>query len=230
MAGENRARNLNIGSTPTFRRSGCEGSIPDITFASESLASSVDGWRVLEDFSASDHQYIAFEVFDATCRRAPTRRSPCVWNVAKVNIGRFFEALGAGGAALGGTPGGGGVAADTVVNSGDESDNDRRVRLPCPRRAPGATSLLCTGGRRKLPTLRKSVISSAVWHNDLYANEEACAIKAQYRSAKRRLRSAINKSKARGWQNLINEVNDDPWGLGYKACHSEIGLCGSPAY
>ncbi|CAD7076744.1 unnamed protein product [Hermetia illucens] len=108
---------LNTRSTSMFRRPGCEGSIPDITFASESLASSVDRWRVLEDFSTSDHQYIAFEVVDATCRRAPTRRSPCVWNVARVNIGKFVEALGAGRAALGGTPGGDSVAADTVVNS-----------------------------------------------------------------------------------------------------------------
>ncbi|CAD7087787.1 unnamed protein product [Hermetia illucens] len=51
---------LNTGSTLTFWRPGCEGSIPDVTFASESLVSLVDGWRVLEDFSASDHQYIAF--------------------------------------------------------------------------------------------------------------------------------------------------------------------------
>ncbi|CAD7088022.1 unnamed protein product [Hermetia illucens] len=106
---------LNTGSTPTFRRPGCEGSIPDVTFASESLVSLVDWWRVLKDFSASDHQYIAFEVVDTNSRCAPPQRSFCLWNVAKVNTGKFVETLGTGGAT--GTSGGGGAAADTVVNS-----------------------------------------------------------------------------------------------------------------
>ena len=218
---------LNTGSTPTFRRSGCEGSIPDITFASESLASSVDGWRVLEDFSASDHQYIAFEVFDATCRRAPTRRSPCVWNVAKVNIGRFVEALGAGRAALGGTPGGGGVAADTVVNS-----VMNLITTACeasmPRRGPRRDKPSMYWWTAEIADLRKECHKLRRLAQRLYANEEACAIKAQYRSAKRRLRSAINKSKARGWQNLVNEVNDDPWGLGYKLVTRKIGALRKP--
>lgn len=46
----------------TFRRPGCRGTIPDVNFAAESLVSAVQRWKVLENFTVSDHQYISFEV------------------------------------------------------------------------------------------------------------------------------------------------------------------------
>ena len=51
---------LNVGNTTTFRRPGCRQTIPDITLATEALAARVVDWQVLEDFSASDYQYILF--------------------------------------------------------------------------------------------------------------------------------------------------------------------------
>lgn len=69
-----------------------------------------DGWRVLEDFSASEQQCIAFEVVDAICRS-------CEWNVVKVNTRRFVEVLGAGGSALEGTTGRADAATATVLGS-----------------------------------------------------------------------------------------------------------------
>lgn len=50
----------NVGNTTTFRRSGCEGTIPDVTFVSEKITHNIKGWRVLEIYTASDHQYISF--------------------------------------------------------------------------------------------------------------------------------------------------------------------------
>ena len=41
--------------TPTFRRTGQKGSIPDITLASESLASLIQSWHVIEVYNGSDH-------------------------------------------------------------------------------------------------------------------------------------------------------------------------------
>ena len=218
---------LNTGSTPTFRRPGCEGSIPDVTFASESLVSLVDGWRVLEDFSASDHQYIAFEVVDTNSRCAPPQRSFCVWNVAKVNTGKFVETLGTGGATLKGTPGGGGAAADTVVNS-----VMNLITTVCGASMPRKTS------RRGKPSMYWWTVEIAELRKECHRlrrltqrlgdREEACTIMMEYKSAKRRLRSAINKSKARCWQDLIDEVNGDPWGLGYKLVTRKIGALRKP--
>ena len=45
----------NRGTVTTFRRPGYRQTIIDITLASEGAARRIDGWRVLEDFTASDH-------------------------------------------------------------------------------------------------------------------------------------------------------------------------------
>lgn len=54
---------LNIEFTIMFRSSNYERSIPDVTFASKSLVS-LENWRVLEDFSMCNRQYIVFEVIN----------------------------------------------------------------------------------------------------------------------------------------------------------------------
>ena len=53
---------LNRGNVTTFRRPGYRQTIVDITLASEGVVRRIVHWRVLEDFTASDHQYISFMV------------------------------------------------------------------------------------------------------------------------------------------------------------------------
>ncbi|XP_039954228.1 uncharacterized protein LOC120770715 [Bactrocera tryoni] len=53
---------LNTGNATTFRRPGCEETTPDITLSSERLAGSIKKWKVLEDYTGSDHQYISFTI------------------------------------------------------------------------------------------------------------------------------------------------------------------------
>ena len=50
---------LNEGDTFTFRR-GIGGSVLDITLGSVAIAARTSTWRVLEDLTLSDHQYITF--------------------------------------------------------------------------------------------------------------------------------------------------------------------------
>lgn len=84
---------LNTGSPLTFRCSVWEGSFPDVILTYKLLVSLMDRWRVLEDLSASEHQYIVFEAVDAISWCAPARRFPCFWDIAKANIGIIVEAL-----------------------------------------------------------------------------------------------------------------------------------------
>lgn len=37
-----------------------------------------------------------------------------------------------------------------------------------------------------------------------------------YREARTQVRNEINRSKARAWEELIQSINDDPWGLPYR--------------
>lgn len=87
----------------TYCRNGpdCKKSIHDVTFTSDSLILLLDGWRLPEDFSASDREYIV----DAT--------KPALFQCVKRHEGENQEGLGTDDVALEG----GGAPVDTVVNS-----------------------------------------------------------------------------------------------------------------
>ncbi|XP_054259079.1 uncharacterized protein LOC128983702 [Macrosteles quadrilineatus] len=85
---------INEGNTPTFWRPGMRGTIPDITLASESLLPRITAWRVLEDYTAIDHQYIIFDVLDRLPRQvAASREVPVRWNTKKLDVAKFTEAI-----------------------------------------------------------------------------------------------------------------------------------------
>lgn len=46
--------------------------------------------------------------------------------------------------------------------------------------------------------------------------QAACKILAEYRIAKSELRSGIKRGKVHSWQDLVDEVNGDPCGFGFK--------------
>ncbi|XP_076383743.1 uncharacterized protein LOC143260989 [Megalopta genalis] len=53
---------LNRGISTTFRRFGYNETIVDVTMASEDVAPRIDDWRVIEDYTGSDYQYVAFRI------------------------------------------------------------------------------------------------------------------------------------------------------------------------
>ena len=75
---------LNRGTVTTFRRSGYRQTIIDITVASEGFTPRIDGWRVLQDFTASDRQYIFFSVlFPSRSRHEQTTKKDARFNTDK---------------------------------------------------------------------------------------------------------------------------------------------------
>ena len=65
----------NQGSVFTYRWPGFGNSISDVTFASERDAGLIRGWRVSEELTCSDHQYIFFELTN------PEEVRPAAWHV-----------------------------------------------------------------------------------------------------------------------------------------------------
>ena len=77
---------LNRGTVTTFRRPGYRQTIIDITVATEGFAPRIDGWRVLEDFTASDHQYIFFSVlFGSRSRHEQMAKKDARFKTDKLN-------------------------------------------------------------------------------------------------------------------------------------------------
>ncbi|XP_033221166.1 uncharacterized protein LOC117175568 [Belonocnema kinseyi] len=78
---------LNNGNSTTFRRAGQRESILDITMATPVIARNVKNWQVLAEYTASDHQYIYFDI-DSENQRMKfynSQKSKGGWNVAKLD-------------------------------------------------------------------------------------------------------------------------------------------------
>lgn len=205
----------NIGDSLTFRR-GATGSIVDVTLTSETVANRVFGWKVLEDQTDSDHQYISFGLDRAASDGAPSHpfnlKGWVTRNLDHDALATMLEALDE--QALGG---------ETATQK--EEALAHLLALCCdstmPKRRPRG------GGRRKV----------CFWWNIEIANlREVCKVlrrKAQrpnaaptaasaYLMAKKELRHAIKRSKSRCWEEFLLLLDRDPWGLPYKVVRQKL--------
>ncbi|XP_053975327.1 uncharacterized protein LOC128874492 [Hylaeus volcanicus] len=195
---------LNTGTTPTYRRPGFGVSIPDVTLVSECLGRRTTGWRVLEDFTGSDHQYITFRISsDGSAQHGRSRR-PLGWNTAKRDEGKFSECMSRG---LRGIP------PAPREHPGRDVAEAMTVERPSPGvlvDGPG-TSQVWTG-----TSLRRECLKLRRLAQRAPRRTEASDRSAEYRAAKKTLNRAIKDSKARCWRELCDEANRDPWGQAYK--------------
>ncbi|XP_031777471.1 uncharacterized protein LOC116415934 [Nasonia vitripennis] len=84
----------NEGNTTTYRRPGFGESIPDVTFASETTIRKIRDWHVMEEYTASDHQYILFDIQDDHRNRTRERKKQTPrWNTRRMNRNRLAEEM-----------------------------------------------------------------------------------------------------------------------------------------
>ncbi|XP_031788839.1 uncharacterized protein LOC116417877 [Nasonia vitripennis] len=76
----------NEGNTTTYRRPGYGESIPDITFVSEMTIHKIRDWRVTEEYTASDHQYILFNINEESASTASRNQDRMPrWNTRRMD-------------------------------------------------------------------------------------------------------------------------------------------------
>ncbi|XP_054745783.1 uncharacterized protein LOC129250173 [Anastrepha obliqua] len=83
----------NVGNKATFRSPGCEGTIPDITLVSESYASKIREWTVLEDYNGSDHQYITYCAGETNANATKCIKSSRKWNTSKLDKAKLIAKI-----------------------------------------------------------------------------------------------------------------------------------------
>lgn len=205
----------NTGNVPTFRRAGCEGTIPDITLVSDQIASRIKNWRVLETYTASDHQYISYsfegraiENGDVVNRKMSTRK----WNVARLDRTALLAEID-------------GISWDEDQFQGDANAIAKMVIRTIEQACNKSMPKLRYGNTKRRPVF---------WWNEEIANArsdclrhrrrftrarrrgEAEGERTEYREAKKRLQVAILESKRKLWEDLREDINRNPWGTGYK--------------
>jgi hypothetical protein len=196
---------LNRGNQATFV--GASGSsIIDVTCASAGLAQRVGEWRVEEQETTSDHRPITYRLLGrepvAAHRRADSRWE---WREHReealtLELRRQLETLQQP------TPESVteaiGRACDTVLRRGRPPGGGRR---PVYWRSPevASTRRECLRARRRLTR------SNRQGHNQQDALKH-------YRDARKALGLQIRRAKDAAWKKLIQEVEENPWGRGYR--------------
>lgn len=207
---------LNTGNTSTFRRPGYSETIPDISLASEDIAEEIYEWTVLEDYTASDHQYITFKIHRMERRLANNIEGNAKWNAAKLDTRKLADSL----------------RSSRVVTQASEEQQEINGAEAIVEATMNAISQACEASmpRKVIRNNRRPVY----WWTDEIAElrrkclrlrraaqrtrdrPEAATTSMEYITARKALRIAIKKSKNDKWKALCDDVNNDPWGLGYK--------------
>lgn len=215
----------NRGNTTTYRRDGVGESIPDVTFVSPSVLSRMVSWQVLEDYNSSDHQYILFEIGVQGGTNTQMRNTVKRWNIKKIDMERFGEAL-----------------QEMREISGTPTDREGIERLV--EETTEAVNEVC---RRSMPMSGGRNRHAPVywWNEEIARLRRECnrlrrraqrarghvdweQLNAEYKAAKKRLNKAIKESKRRCWRELCEEVDRDPWGEGYRIAIRRLGARSPP--
>ncbi|XP_041978640.1 uncharacterized protein LOC121732753 [Aricia agestis] len=209
---------LNTGTVQTcVRRTG--GSVVDLSFATPAVARRVEGWKVVTEVETlSDHRYIRFEVSPASTSSPASRfRGQSVfprWAISKLNrelaeeaaiVGRwsFPSSQAMGVDELAGCFG-------KVLHSVCRTAMPRVWGPPPPRRVVywWSTELAdlraaCNAARRAYCRSRRRRPQDVERDDRLYR---------VYRAKREILQLAISRAKERAWLELVEGLENDPWG------------------
>lgn len=208
----------NTGTSTTFRRAGCMGSIPDITLVSERFFERINHWKVLEDYTGSDHQYLSYRVqSDRNRTRGNTRSSTKKWNVSRLRTDILLAKIDESQINWQ-EP----IDAESYVNEVmttiSEACNAAMPRISAAERKKaaywwteeiGQLRRLCHQCRRRYTRARR--LGQAIVEAE------------EFKTARKYLKIAIIESKRSKWEELRSNVNEDPWGLGYKLVIKKLG-------
>jgi len=216
---------LNEGSESTCVRPQGE-SIIDLTWAAPQVARMVTKWQVVTGVhSDSDHLYIQVDL-RCTPEQVLRRRRPRPprWSLRALDTDVLEGVLRAG-------------IWPAEEDAGDPETGTSRLRelmtracecaMPRVTQHPRRTTYwwseqiaelrrAANAARRRLKHVRRGLRRGTVTR----AEETAAA--ERYTDASRALRREIGASKAKAWQELLDSVNQDPWGRPYKMVMNKI--------
>ena len=209
-AARNRLIPLNEGGANTFRR-GQSGSVIDVTFASENIASGTEEWYVSEEETLSDHMYIEYRVRDVRAiggvnlrGNDETRAVGPKYNVKRLNAQKLKETFSAE------VRGRDTTAADCTTALERACDESMpRVRPPGRRSAYWWTEEIAQH-RKECIAARRALQRE---FRDMMRRQD---LEREYKDKKRTLKRAIKIAKDTCWTSVLEEVDGSLWGEGYK--------------
>uniref|UniRef100_A0ABD2W3M3 Endonuclease/exonuclease/phosphatase domain-containing protein n=1 Tax=Trichogramma kaykai TaxID=54128 RepID=A0ABD2W3M3_9HYME len=206
---------LNTGTEPKLVR-GDKMSIIDLTFASSDVAARVSEWKLLDDHTESDHRAILLTLLDEKRKKAPA--PPWKWNIKSFDQDTFEVAI-----------------ADDRSIAGPAAEKAKKLM--------GLVSHACDASMAR-STPRKARSPVYWWNDDIARLREGCisarrtAQRARvdrahhyerYKEARAELLRAIKNSKRQCWKDLVQSIDDCPWGRPYKIVMNKLQNQAAPS-
>lgn len=214
----------NVGTEPTCVRDNGT-SIVDVTFSKEDVE--IEGWRVMNKETRSDHRYITYQVNvgDALQRRNPARGAEAIkgWKVRKEALPELERALKNNLERLVIEDCG---TAEEAVERYTEAVIGTCNDVLSPRKpAPEKRSVYWWNNeianiRKECSNIRRKLKRN---NGERRENELGAATLETLRGKRRELRKAIANSKRMKWDELVSELNSDPWSKAYKLVMGKLG-------
>lgn len=216
---------LNRGNTATCVRTQGE-SVIDLTWASPSAARMVRKWEVMTDVEhLSDHRYILVQLEISVITKNMRHRTEQRWTLRKLNEDALMASVTS--------------AAWSRENEVREEDPLQEVEwlveamkracdasMPRTKQKPRRSTYWWT---EEIADLRREAIrhSRKVARSKGNMARRAEAMEG-YREARRSLRTAIKSSKAKAWEELLQSLEEDPWGRPYKIVLNKLRPAAPP--
>jgi hypothetical protein len=201
----------NQGEEATFV-GGRRESVIDITCVSIGLAQRISGWRVNDNITLSDHRPITFQIGAKEQVEAPRANSTGWWWQEDKKQNLLSEARRQLEALLDLNPKSLVEAIQRACNftlKKKFSDGRRPVYWWTAEVAASRRTCLCA--RRKLTRAMKKKESG-----------EIHSAQKGYKEASKNLKTEIKRAKEAAWARLVEEVEENPWGDGYKIATGKI--------
>ncbi|XP_050684665.1 uncharacterized protein LOC126979411 [Leptidea sinapis] len=208
---------MNRGDKATFVR-GEASSIIDITFVSSQLAKGKNHWKVTEIYTASDHQAIYWEIGATIKDRLNTKTHG--WKISHFDSEAFKVAL---------------IDQPLLGNDPNEKADviNRRITVACDETMPRKRSSYLLPPvywwNETISSIRKQCIRTRRLAQCARKKPHYQKMRASYKETRRLLNRAIKESKRRSWDELLMELETDPWGKPYKIVMSQLKRQPSPS-
>ncbi|VEN43382.1 unnamed protein product [Callosobruchus maculatus] len=204
----------NQGDSPTFVR-GASTSYIDITFSTKQIAKHIMNWKVLDDVSLSYHQLIMFEVRTTKPNTRQVNHKCKGWCIRSQDMSKLVDKFA------------------EIIETADKPLLDAKGLSE-------AIEIACDCSFRKRGKYRKKAVYW--WNGSLTEKRKECirsrrlatrANKRKDEDLKKKCREelkkcmdefkkAIMKAKWESWKELVNEVDNDVWGKGYKIAMNKL--------
>ena len=213
---------LNKGNKPTFVRGGQESFI-DITSCDEKLAPYIAEWRVTDEETLGCHQMVRYKISAAMGKPVNTEKPVGGWRYAEGRTDIFAQNMK--------------TCIEHQMKRGvdlDENALTQTITKACDltytRKEAGVRGRRAVYwwnaeiGRIRTECIRlKRNLTRTNKKKESTAEQRACA-QVAYRRMRLELKINILNAKKHAWKNLIEQLDSDIWGKGYKIVTKKFGL------